>query len=208
MTIPKIYRQTPEVLANYDFADLLSGVGYVTFYGLRDDADVVALSRSPIESTDPFSAADVAIGSGKVLDLDYDFEFTFGQYVKGDLFVTLTYAATNTGVQTTTAFTKVKIVHYDGTTETVIGTQQTTDSVVQAGSGSSYYRTTVKFAVDKRFKTGDIIRVIIEGWGDASAGGSMEVWADGANRNYSIVDQDGIACNSNLIITVPFKLSI
>lgn len=209
MTIPQKYRKTSEALVNYDFTDLLEGVGYVTFYGISDEADSTALSRYPLESTDVLLKQTGQPDAD--LEINFDYPFGFAQVVKGNLYATCTIEAKNTAGETVINTTKIRIYHVRNGTETTIGTQQTIAALTAAGGGATFdYRTTLTFDVDKSFKKGDTLRVeVIVGHnatGTAGANDWSGIYCDGANRDFSITDQHGIAANSNLIVQVPFDL--
>jgi len=207
MPLNKIYTQSAEHLINFDFADILTDVGYVNFYGIDDEADNYRLSRLQIESTDVKSTR---TGTSGNVERNFDFEFNISKKLKGDLYVTITIFADGYGSATAQNDTTIEIFHFDGSTETTIGTQQ---SITQLNNPSSTaqdeYRTTLTFAVDKLFKRGDKLRIeVISTITSSNANSTAGFYHDGANRGFSLTDQHGIAANSNLIIQLPFDLDI
>ena len=100
-------------------------------------------------------------------------------------------------------YLKVQVIHYDGSTETVIGTQVQTATLVNAGNTDpSETRTTILFAVDRRFKRGEILRVNIEHWvKSANVNGFMGTYHDPENTEDADVDFD-----TTLIAEIPFEV--
>jgi hypothetical protein len=209
MIIPNEFQTQQQTLVNYDFTDLLTNVGYISLYGLSDDADALSLIRQAVGSTDLVIAS--ATGTDASTEVNLDYTFLASQLVKGDLFITETYSTDVNGASVCSAYTTVEIFHVDGGTsaETSIGTQQTTDTVTNpANQPANYYRTTCKFAVDKKFKKGDKLRVeatiVVSG---ANANSTGTLYADPANSAISgAVDQHGRAVQTSFIVLVPFSL--
>jgi|TARA_R110000751_G_scaffold117608_2_gene217850 hypothetical protein len=206
MAIPVRYRKSAEVLANYDFADLLTGVGTITLYGISDEAGTKKLSRQALEST--AVKADIQGTSGSI-ESNYDIEFNRSELVKGDLSATITIQATST-TGSSTNDTTVEIFHVDSaSSETTIGSQQAITQLSNPSAGSTEYRTTLTFAVNKRFARGDKLRIeVISTVASANSNSVASHYHDGANRNLSLTDQHGIAAPSNLIALIPFDIDI
>lgn len=206
MAIRKKYRKSPEILTNYDFTDVVANVGYITFYGISDEADSKKLVRQAIESTDVKS--DIQGTTGNV-ESNFDYTFNISQLVKGDLYVTITILANDNGTGTCENDTTVEIFHYDGSTETSIGTQQSIAQLSATGGAQEEARHTLTFDVNKRFNKGDILRVeVITTVTGNNSNDFASHYHDGANRDFSLTDQHGVAAPSNLIVLVPFDLDL
>ena len=207
MVIPIKYRKSGDVMVNYDFADILSDVGYVVFYGMEDEAENQKLVRLAIESTSVKSTISGTTGS---VESNLDYEFLLPAYVKGDLFVTITIEADGHSSSTAQNDTTIEILHVRNGTETSIGTQLALPQLNNpADTAADQARHTATFVVDKKFKKGDIIRVeVITSVASGNANSNASHYHDGANRNLNLIDQLGIACNSNLIVQVPFRLEL
>ena len=190
MTIPAVYRKTGEgAIASYNFTDLVTKTGYLTLYAVAGIDGVISLTPVVIESSTLYykTTDDSDDGAVAEKELDIDIEFKVPQSIKGKAIVALSYFADNgNGVATTDCFTKVRVYHYDGSTETEIGTQQTTRTIT-AASGSAvktYTRETVIFDIAKtHFKIGDKLRLNIELWGTIGANGVIGVYHDSKNRD-------------------------
>ena len=203
MPIPQTYVTSPEAAVNFDFADVLTDVGYVTLTALDDEAGGQKLSRLVVDSTN----LRTSVAQPGSVESNFDFEFLTSQKVKGDLLLTITIWAHDTGTGNTTNDTTVEIFHVDsGATETTIGTQQAITQLVTAGDGN--YRTTLTFAVDKQFAVGDKLRVEVISTITGNAGGDVGgVYHDPLNRT-TITDQHSSGANTNLIVQVPFQLDL
>lgn len=206
MPLNQKYRKSNEVLVNYDFADILSNVGYVTVYGVSDSANTKTLSRLPLASADYYTVVNGATaGSPTSTEVNFDYTFNSSQLVKGKLFVTETYEATDSGADVT-AYTKVRILHYDGTTENVIGAQQTTDDL-NVSTGTQQFITTLTFDINKHFKRGEMLRIEIELWvASANTNSNSVLYHDGSNRDFGLESPTGVAVGSQLICLMPFDL--
>ena len=89
--------------------------------------------------------------------------FNISARVNGGLFVTVTYFAQALASGSADCFIKMRVLHVDtGASETVIGTQQTSDTIVEeADTTTEWKRTTFEFDVDKFFQKAEILRIEI-----------------------------------------------
>lgn len=217
MPVPINFRRSAEgAIASYTWSDIAAGTGYVAFYCF-DDEDNKAMCTSRIDSSIGYTKATWAAGSESAAmraELDFDAVFNLPQRIKGKLYVSLTYRLTTTGAGTPTnsVYTKVRIYHVDTSAvpvETEIGTQQETKTITRTDSiGTSSGRTTIKFDVNRHFKKNEKIRVNVELWGSGTADCWVYLYHDGANRNWSLVDSDAFAINTDLPAYVPFKIDL
>ena len=213
MTLPQKFRKSADILANYDFTDIASGTGYTTFYGMAvvvNTTDNFILSPNPLESRHPNQAIGENGFASALADLDFDISFNNPRRIKGDFLTTVTYGAKNSS-GTTSVYLKIKIVHYDGSTETIIGTQQQTETHNHTGGANrTGIRSTLTFDVDKHFKKGETLRVSVELWGNGGSGSSCEFYHDGANRATNITEDvlTNANASSNFKVNVPFRVDI
>lgn len=208
MVIPTRYRKAQETQVNYDIVDVITDVGYITLFGFSDEADAKTLIRQTLPSTDISSRVTGTTGN---VEVNFDFTFETADRVKGDLFVTITIFVDGSASNTAQNDTTIEIFHVDsGASETTIGTQQ---SIAQLNNpvdtAQDEARTTLTFAVDKFFAEGDKLRIEVISAVTSSNGNSFAgFYHDAINRDFSLVDQHGIATNSNLIVNVPFDLDL
>lgn len=208
--IPKKFRQDPPIQVNYSFVDMLANVGYMELYGVIDETPSYYFQRLALDSSARWVIYQPT-GTGLQGETNFDYEFLTSQPVKGNLFLTLTYFARASATQTADCYLKIRIIHYDGSTETVIGTQQTTDTItVTTDSVYSYHRTTLTFAVNKQFNKGDKLRVEIEVYSGYATDCQAGFYCDGANKNWGQIEGEtggsGPSIGSNIIIEVPFDM--
>ena len=210
MVLAQPFTTTSPTLVNYDFVDVLSDVGYVALYGFDDEASNKILKRLQLDSNSERRLY-TATGADPEGEDNFDFIFNKPSRVNGSLFVSVTYFAIAGSTQSSDCKLNIRIIHYDGSTETVIGTSQTTELILQeADSSTIWKRTTLKFAVDKFFNKGDILRVEIEVASTFSVNSQVGFYHDGGNKNFGQVDPPvpSVSVGSNLIVNVPFDLDL
>jgi len=197
-----------ESLVNYDFTDLLTGVGYINLYCTQDEADAYIVSRLAVAAAhDNYETRKAAAGGAYISqELEFDYTMPINQLIKGDLFVTCTHnihvAAADAGV----GYIKCRIYHYDGSTETEIGTQQSTTEI--GGSPADFYsRDLFKFSVNKKFVVGDILRINFELWINSANGNTYcSLFHDGISRDFGQEDPTSVPVGSNILVQVPFDM--
>lgn len=197
------FTTTSPTLLNVDFSDYLTEVGYVILYGVVDEAGAYTLSRQQLESS---SVLTQATGTPASNEENFDFEFISAQSVKGNLYVNVTIAVDGSAGTAGNGRVAIRIIHYDGSSETEIAAQQTSSDLFNPGStAQDEARYLFTFAVDKHFKRGDTLRVETIITIDAgNANNYVQLYHDGANRDLSLVDQFGVAAKSNFIVQLPF----
>jgi len=200
------FRKSPEVLANYDFVDIISGQGYVSLYGNVDTASAAILTRLPLASAYPYTQVG---GADNNLEINFDYTFNYPQLVKGKLYVIETYGADNTSSATALGWTTIRIIHYNAAAgETEIAAAKQTKGVTSlADAPRAWERIIVSFDVDKMFKKDDVLRVEviihIEG---TTTNATTWLCNDGANRDLGQEAPAASPVDSTFIIDIPFDL--
>lgn len=204
MGVPEVYTKSAPVLVNFDFADILSDVGYITLFGINDEAGTKSLNRTALESTTVLTKV---TGTSGNVEANFDSTINIAQLIKGDLFVSITIQATST-TGTSQNDTTIEIFHVDGaSSETSIGTQQAIRQLNNPSSGSTEWRSTLTFDVNKQFAKGDKLRIeVISTVTSGNANSTAGFFHDGSNRDLGLTDQEGVTARSNLIVSVPFDL--
>lgn len=206
MGVDQIYRKNQGISPVYAFSDYLQSTGWVTLYGIKDEASAYKLSSLPLASTAKTTSFSGDSGAGLKGECAFDYEFLIPQLVKGELYVTCTYYVNCRATQNASGYIKCRILHYDGTTETVIGTQQTADTINESGDGEGLsQRTTFTFDVNRFFKTSETLRVEVELYIDSTTNTDIGIRHDGENRTVSLSGDDNTN-RSDFLVYVPFDL--
>lgn len=207
MPIPINFRKSAEnVVASYSWSDISSGTGYVIYYGF-DDEDNKALISSTIDSATGVTDVDYDAGAAALrFEDNFDLLFNMPQTIKGKLYISLTlrnYATTSNEV-----WAYINVYHYDGTTETLLATEQETTHLNKPSIGAVSMRTTLGFSINRHFKKGEYLRISIAGWGSGANNSEIRLYHDAGNRDFSLLDVNGFAVKSNLVVYVPFKIDL
>lgn len=196
----------PAKQVNYDFNDVVTNQAYIVTYGLVDLAGSTTLIRQQIDSHYPsYKISYSGGGTGAVLEKNFDYQFKVPQKVEGKAYVRVVFFAQATATQTVDCTLKIRILHYDGSTETLIGTQQTTHTVtITTDSATRYSMATLSFDLDRAFKIDEKLRVEIEVNTTTATNAAMGFLADAGNNDYGIVlEETTVPAPSNLIVYIP-----
>jgi hypothetical protein len=212
--LPATFRGIGEpTLVNYDYVDFASGTGYQTFYGItsKDQTGLnYHLTESIMYANDiETSTYAYSIGSfNKEIDVDFDLtEFNLPRTVRGTATINIQVAWENEGGNDE-LYVIPKLVHYDGTTETTIGSAQSETFSSGTALGKMLM---MKLALTETvFKSGDILRLTIEVWAkQVTAQRQFAIGHDPQGRAGSICDTSNAAIETTkLEIQVPFKVDI
>lgn len=154
--LPIKYRKSAEAVASYPYSDIKDGTGYTIFYGLQTQVDSTAANDEYILSTSQIvsSAAttDMSAGGNK----DFDVVFASSKIIDGYLYFNFCAKGGEGAGQSVTP--SIEVIHYDGSTETTIGTatnfQAIGQNVYKQVSGKLYLTRT-------KFKQGEILRISV-----------------------------------------------
>lgn len=168
--IPQNFQALSNVLANYDFVDIASGTGYITFYG-GNTVDLRLLSNKIFYAQDVSTNSSTLVNgaSTKRMDLDFDVLLNRPIDLKGTAIVELPFYVTSSGNTAFWYFT-LRVRKWDGVTETEIATNDSA-SYSQGGT-NAYYMTAIDITIPlTHFKIGETIRLTVECWGYTTGGG-------------------------------------
>ncbi len=205
-------------IATYSWETLASGTGYIRFYPARTTLTGAVLGEflseqivysNPIINTGVPSTQDTFT---KDEDIDFDIVINSTRTVRGFAIVNVPFGVRHQITGSTDVYIIVKIRHFDGSTETDLGSAQG-NPLSANNTGASYNARIECFAIDlseRIFKSGDILRVTIELWSKwniNSTGRGYYFGHDPKNRDGGITT---IPANvdSNAIIDIPFKPNI
>lgn len=146
--IPQTFQAQSNAIASYNYTDIAEGTGVSVFY-LCSVSTSSGLDYVLTQNTMPGVAT---TGTASTSYIDFDLTpFNAARTIKGVAYVA-GEGVCGAGAQDFQVI--AKIVHYDGTTETVIGAETNSETI---RSGELY---NIPFSLtEKRFKRGDILRV-------------------------------------------------
>lgn len=224
LNFPGIFPPTRQLGINFNWVDVQDAIGYVLYdtwgadlstgddYYLTPSTQATQLIGSPDTGTLRFTKSSTIDSDDltKTIDIDFDSsEFNLPRTGKGTAVIRLSTKWTE---ETTidpfgvTYYWIVKLIHYDGSTETTLDTVQTASRFVSADETLSW---TMPLTISSRqlFKKGDILRITVEGWGQRSGGSgtySMTLYHDPRDADLTGVT-DG---SSRTVLAMPFELDI
>ena len=192
------------VIASYDWVDLADGTGYVILdgYASTDTVGTNYYLRKGAITSDPggIATANVTITVSKTFDTT---TFNIPRHVKGNMSLTFSIATTGAG-GSSTAHVTAGAYHYDGTTETQMGSTQT--SVTISSSSAATNVLTIE-DLDKQFGAGDLLRIKIDLVVTSGGGNTRTQFGhDPLNRNY--IDLSAATNPTYFKVEVPFKLDL
>jgi len=155
--IPNTFlRAGDPIITSFDWTDIATGTGIVTFYGkrLHDGSDFVYL----LSGTDLIKSLGEV--SGAPLDLDFDSTLNKSSEVKGIAYVSGTFVISANGEQFSLS---AQIFHFDGTTETAISSEITFPTQTASGDGDrKIFSLKMPITTDTVFTSGEILRVTMK----------------------------------------------
>ena len=221
-------------ITSYDYFDVAEGIAYSVYYGATNVTTTLTNKVSTTKSGmihNNGSQTTVANDDAydQTHDIDFDIVFNQPKNIKGDILAVVPFGVNIFGTGTSATYTikaTLDIFHYDGSTETQLGSTITSEEA-QSGSlsqgGVFSHTTTLKVnqATIKHFKSGETLRFTIKLFVQHGASGNrtiiMGVGCDPANRtDADIAILAGNDTEHQVIITndttqlsfhVPFKLS-
>lgn len=170
--VPRVYRKSGEsAIASYSYTDLAEGTGIVDYYGFAMDSGSGTKVYKLTTNTGIYSAAGstahkygqsyytVAGGASGSQEINFDLQFNQPQRMKGNVIINaqVVLALTNPG---SNCYFKFKLYKYDGSTETAISSQITTETITQvSGSDYPFFSVVVPLTALTHFKKGETFRV-------------------------------------------------
>lgn len=203
MPLSPIYRRSSEVSASYDWQDIASGSGYITFYGTADK-NASGTSYGLIEETVYSNPYYTAVAQGNTSDVDYDITFNSPRTIEGNCYCNVTFGVKNNSApeSATIEWELYKVV---GVTETLIG--EITSETLTINNDTDVYACTtqlLKISASKTtFGVGDKLRMtmkLVAGASDGSAGAIY--YHDPAGRT------DAGATTTQLSYHIPFRIDV
>lgn len=193
-----------ELIPTYDFFDISEGTGIQNYYaaiGYTGAATTYFLTRdTTINSNTPHTSR---TASGDIINQDFDVVFNLPKVIDGKLVANVPIGRDSSGAEEIIT-TTVQVIHFDGSTETVLVSGSET---VTAPNGAtlpvaSRYRTLVLDVPRKNFKATEILRINLQ-VAKANGSGVGYVGHDPANRT---IPSD--LSNTRCIFLVPFVIDL
>lgn len=153
-------RSSEGSIASYSWTDIASGLGYYTFYGIKLADGSYGLIDQVISADE--SATTIDNNGVANTTITYDTStFNLPKYVKGTAYVNIPIcmSTNNSGRE---IWADITIYHYDGSTETSIGSATTSSTYKLKSTSSGDFEKMQSLAIDlteTQFKKGDLLRI-------------------------------------------------
>jgi len=164
---PQPYTTTSPVLANYSYTDIANGTGVITLYPCMADDTISTEELFLTEKiTTPHKQTKVISGNTTTeADVDYNFDLTPFNITKtaaGTAIITFSHKRTSGGTTwhvSSRLMIAVKIIKWDGTTETLLGSKMLYD-YPSSTIDTDMHNATMLIPLDlTTFAVGDILRL-------------------------------------------------
>lgn len=202
MGYPPIYRKSGDVQANYSYQDIADGTGKIVFYGIASTTSA-ATDYHLVTDTLGWSEPIGTSKSAGTETIDFDAApFNSPRIPKGTAWISAGIGAE----ASSTAKLMVQLKHWDGSTETNI-TDEITSQTVGASSTDMVFMP-LPITTEKVFKVGDNVRLTVK---LVTTTGVGVVGHDPQNRDEetgNLVPSTDPDITSTMVLTVPFKLNI
>ena len=165
MGVPRVYRKSGDQLVNYNWQDINTGTGYVTFYGFStknpaDNSLSYALSTQQFFSSTIETVTGAINANGVSISEDYDLYFNIPTIIEGDLWAQFSIACDFNDA--TKLYGNVRVRKFDGTTTTNIASGLS-EHITDFGAGADEKTVLAKVIVPRTlFKAGETMRVTMD----------------------------------------------
>lgn len=178
--LPLRYRKDAPYNVSFSWEDIRDGTGYSVFYGGSMAGTTYTSPNTFYSGMRHKNGAEVTLTTEdtyyELLDFDFDIIFNRAVNLFGDFLVTVPFGISKVDATADDFFIKctVDVYHYDGTTETQIGSTATSeeawkDELSGVGAVFSHISTLVVNAAARvHFKSGDTLRFTIKVYGQCT----------------------------------------
>lgn len=208
MGVPIKYRKNTEnSIITYDWIDLNEGTGIIELCGFAASTAAATYEYLLTTNKNMYSAKRGYEDLGS-FDQKFDITFNTPQYVMGTAYARVPLYLYSQSAPNITGYIKIQIYHYDGSTETAITSEITSESFT-IGSSVTIVSAVVKIPIttEKLFKIGDKLRVRIQGFYSGGTGSVQHNIMYEPNGSY-IGSATAGDLNSRLSIFVPVRLDL
>lgn len=214
---PKLQKFTTaqQAIVSYDYTDIADGTGIEIFYLMNENTggtDDYLLTPNIMYSNDVFSSGTTnSEAYAQMLDIDFDVIFNIPKRIRGNIVISIPFGIVTFAAAATGVYIIIKARHWDGTTETELGSAQTEPHTEAAAQATDSSLKTVKIPVAlTHFAVGETLRITVEMWGIRGADGSAAFTGffghDPKDRAFSTYFNG--AGTSTTEVHVPFVLDI
>lgn len=206
MPIPEYFKRAGAPMANYSYQDIADATGYIDFYGACASTATSTYAYLLTTNGDFRSAkgGSVDLTAGETT-FTFDVRLNTPRTIRGDAYIIVPFALTGTdGSSGASVYTKCQLFHYDGSTETAITSEITSETMPNpTGASTIYSITSSKLATtQKSFKAGNYLRLKVKVNYTAGTGTNY------ASMGFSPSNQKANWTTSRLTAMVPFRLDV
>lgn len=201
-------------IVSYDFYDIAEGTGIKMFYLAAVNGDNILTTNQIYSNSIELSSGSHSLTTDYVKNQDVDFDlssFNTPRVITGTAYMNFTCHIYKAGSQVVTAKWIIKVRKWDGTTETEIGSAETTE-LASSTASDHYILTALEIPLtETNFNVGDVLRVTVEGWDKEASADSTNILIigqDPMNRDgtYIIPSTDSPVSITQSKIWIPFKV--
>lgn len=222
MVLPAKYASTPSAIASYNFTDLASGEGFVSYYGLRtQSADILTSNANNYSGTNTTTNNEMIETNSTVaedsstktqrININFDLSFNVPQIIKGTAIVNIPFGySTSAGsITTLQAGVSAKISHVDSSnneTFLVSGAATIQHSTSSPLDVEEFITIPLAISPARQFTKDEKLRLNIN---IGAAGTNSQSWVvvvghDPKNRTGTNLTSE----DTNLIAHIPFVIDI
>ena len=198
-----------QVLANFDYVDIVSGTGFETFFGFasKDSTGVEyhLTSSTPRSQVIEYSTTTFPDGINETKNYDLS-PFRTPRTIRGDAVITFSTFLNIEHIDDTASITAT-IYHWDGTTATSIGTASTVTWTLDTEESQTF----VIPLAQTHFKPGEILRLSMTRLlttGGNAAGKILLYGIDPQNRDGTQLKPASEDVTTQLKMEIPFRIDL
>lgn len=203
-----------QVLLNYNYTDIASGTGYITYFLLSSyntsTSHMLDNNINYSQDIEFTSSTTTSTTFVKVSDTDFDLtEFKISQTIGGIASANMTIGIPAS--PQVEGYVIVKVRKWDGSTETDIASGQSKTKASIGGTGGNLLENIDVTIPKTLFSIGDVLRITIEGWARSPDGinlAKVTYGIDPKNRDGTVIipsTDDPVSITTSLI-NIPFEI--